>query len=62
MSYHYTDMDDLPPMIVHDITAERNALYVILCDFISPDEIQKRIRDVYAGKYTQRNTNEKARI
>jgi hypothetical protein len=55
-------MDDLPPMIVHDITAERNALYVILCDFISPDEIQKRIRDVYAGKYTQRNTNEKARI
>jgi hypothetical protein len=54
-------MDDLPPMIVRDITAERNALYVILCDFISPDEIQKRIQDVYAGKYNQRNTNEKAR-
>ena len=61
MSYHYTDMDDLPPMIVRDITAERNALYVILCDFISPDEIQQRIQDVYAGKYNQRNTNEKAR-
>jgi hypothetical protein len=54
-------MDDLPPMIVRDVLAERNALYVILCDFISPDEIQKRIQDVYAGKYNQRNTNEKAR-
>lgn len=61
MSYHYTDMDDLPPMIVRDVLAERNALYVILCDFISPDEIQQRMQDVYAGKYNQRNTNEKAR-
>jgi hypothetical protein len=62
MSYHYSDIDDLPPMRVPDVTSERNALYVILCDFISPDEIQKRIKDVYAGKYNQRNTNEKARI
>lgn len=54
MSYHYTDLDDRPPMRVPDITAERNALYIILRDFLSTEEILKRLDDVYAGKYTMR--------
>lgn len=54
MSYHYTDLDDRPPMRIPDITAERNALYIILRDFLSDAEISKRIKDVYAGKYNFR--------
>lgn len=53
MSHHYSDLDD-KPMVVRDITAERNALYIILRDFLSDDEINQRIKDVYAGKYAMR--------
>lgn len=58
MSYHYTDIDDRPPMRVPDVLAERNALYVILCSFLSPREIEERKQEVYNGTY---DTNEKAR-
>lgn len=53
MSHHYSDLDD-KPMIVRDITSERNALYIILRDFLSDAEISQRIKDVYAGKYAMR--------
>lgn len=61
MSHHYSDLDD-KPMIVRDITSERNALYIILRDFLSDAEISQRIKDVYAGKYAMRNTNEKGSL
>ena len=62
MSYHYTDIDDRPPRRVPDVLAERNALYVILCSFLSPKEIEECTQEVYKGIYTGTyDTNEKAR-
>jgi hypothetical protein len=49
-------------MRVPDVLAERNALYVILCSFLSPKEIDERIQEVYKGTYKGTyDTNEKAR-
>lgn len=36
--------------------SERDALYVILRDFLSDAEIFRRIKDVYGGKYAMRNS------
>lgn len=61
MSYHYSDMEELPPMQIPDPVSERNALYIILRDFLSHEEIDQRMRDLFVRLRIEQYTNEKAR-